>query len=336
MEQKVSITEIARLAGVSNATVSRVLNHPELVNRETVQLIQDTMESCHYRPRASKLKNTKSLILINVPEIANPFYSEVIRGIGASSENHSYHMLISQENLQNSAAVDNFIALVKKTRASGLILCSSLKPQYYQHISALAPIVQCCEYNREEYSYVSIDDFKAAYSAMEHIYSLGRRKIAIINGPSHFKYACERRQGYEAFLDYAGIEPVNSWYIQLPQINYDMAFSAASQLLSSSAVPDAVFAASDLIAAAVIKAARLHKLRVPEDLAVVGFDNINISTICEPAITTVSQPCFQLGYSAGEILHEQICTPNCAPQHMLLNTELIIRGSTSGGSHPGA
>lgn len=107
-----------------------------------------------------------------------------------------------------------------------------------------------------------------------------------------------------------------------------MAFASVCQLLTSSAPPDAIFASSDLIAAAAIKAAKLHHIRVPEDLIVVGFDNINISTICDPAITTISQPRFQLGYTSGEIIHEHIVSPTAYKQQVLLNTELIIRDSS--------
>lgn len=326
---KISITEIAKRAGTSPATVSRVLNHPELVNSETAQLIRSAMEETNYVPRPSKHSKSKKLILINVPEIANPFYSEIIQGIMASASNHSYHTLISQDNLEDSQSVSGFVKLLKSVKACGVILCSPSSSQYYEQIGSMMPIVQCCEYNSEEYSYVSIDDFQAAYNVMEHIYSRGRRKIAFVNGPLHYKYARERQRGYEAFLDRAGISHISSWSIHLSEINYDMAFASVCQLLTSSAPPDAIFASSDLIAAAAIKAAKLHHIRVPEDLIVVGFDNINISTICDPAITTISQPRFQLGYTSGEIIHEHIISPTAYKQQVLLNTELIIRESSN-------
>ena len=111
-------------------------------------------------------------------------------------------------------------------------------------------------------------------------------------------------------------------------MNYDMAYASICHMLSSANPPDAIFASSDLIAAAAVKAAKLYHIKVPDDLVVVGFDNINISTICDPAITTISQPCFQLGYTAGEILYEHIVTPEKEQQHVILNTELIIRESS--------
>ena len=328
---KTSISLIAQKAGVSNATVSRVINHPELVNKETARTVSFAMNSLGYVPKVSKTrtKEPKKLILIIFPDLSNPFYGEIINGIISSAESHSYHILINQTNFNNDNSLDNYLSLTKSTKACGVILSSSLRPEYYRKIASIIPVVQCSEYNTEALFYVSIDDFKAAYTAMEHIYSKGRKKIALINGPSNFKYAIERFRGYEAFLEYAGLPLQESWNINLPEINYDMAFAASCQLLTSSIPPNAVFAVSDVIAAAVIKAAKLHKIRVPEDLIVVGFDNINISTISDPAITTISQPRFQLGYSAGEILHQQISSAQKEPQRMLLNTELIIRASSS-------
>ena len=325
---KMSITEIAKRAGTSAATVSRVLNHPELVNSETAEQIRAAMEELGYTPRASKKSKSKKLIIINVPEVTNPFYSEVINGIVSSENKHSYYTLIRQDDLGDSQSLNSFINLLKSTRACGVVLCSPLQTQFYEQIGSLMPVVQCCEYNSEEFSYVSIDDFQAAYNVMEHIYSQGRRKIAFINGPLNFKYARERQRGYEAFLEHAGLARISNWSLQLSAINYDMAFASVCQLLTSSAPPDAIFASSDLIAAAAIKAAKLHHIRVPEDLIVVGFDNINISTICDPAITTISQPRFQLGYTSGEIIHEHIVSPTAYKQQVLLNTELIIRDSS--------
>lgn len=325
---KMSIIEIAKRAGTSPATVSRVLNHPELVNSETAEQIRAAMKELNYTPRTSKSSKFRKLILINVPEVTNPFYSEIINGIVSSTTNHSYYTLISQDALEDSQSINNFVKLLKSIKACGVILCSPLNSQFYEQIGSLMPVVQCCEYNSEEYSYVSIDDFQAAYNVMEHIYSQGRRKIAFINGPLNFKYARERQRGYEAFLEHAGLPHISNWSVQLSAINYDMAFASICQLLTSSAPPDAIFASSDLIAAAAIKAAKLHHIQVPGDLIVVGFDNINISTICDPAITTISQPRFQLGYTSGEIIHEHIISPTAYKQQVLLNTELIIRDSS--------
>lgn len=116
--------------------------------------------------------------------------------------------------------------------------------------------------------------------------------------------------------------------IFLPDINYDMAFSAASQILSSREKPDAFFTSSDIQAAAAIRASSKFGLSVPNDISVIGFDNIDLSSIMMPAITTINQPKFQIGFAAGELLHENIMTPGLSSKFLTLDTELIIREST--------
>lgn len=328
----ISIFTIAEKAGISTATVSRVLNHPELVNDKTIELVRSTMKELDYVPKRSSAQKNKSipkLLLINVPQISNPFYSEIIRGIEASASNHKYRTLISQEPLGTDEEIRSFMSFAKSLHTNGVILCSPLsRPEQYHQIGESLPLVQCCEYASEEYSYVSINDYKAAFSAMEHIYSQGRRKIAFINGPFTYKYSTERQRGYDAFILQAGLPVYPGWCISLAEINYDMAYASACQMLTSGNPPDAIFASSDLVAAAVIKAAQQYHLNVPDDLVVVGFDNIDISTISSPSITTVSQPSFQIGYTAGEILNEHISSPVAYTQHILHNTELIIRQSS--------
>ena len=328
----VSITDIAKKSGISAATVSRVLNHPELVNEKTKEQVRQAMAELDYKPRRSparKAASSSRLILVNVPQISNPFYSEIIRGIATSAANHRYRMLISQEPLTSDSRIRSFVSFAKSLQTAGYILCSPLpQPEQYHQLGSTTPLVQCCEYNSEEYSYVSINDYQGALSAMEHIYSQGCRKIALINGPLSFKYARERKRGYETFMREAGLETVPGWNINLPQIDYDTAYASACQMLTTSNPPEAIFAVSDLIAAAVIKAAQQYGLQVPGDLVVVGFDNIDISTISDPTITTVSQPRFQIGYTAGEILNEHMTSPVAYTQHILHNTELIIRQSS--------
>ena len=325
---KPSITEIARHAGVSPATVSRVMNHPELVSPRTVAQIRATMEELGYTPQVIKRPAARQLALINVPDFSNPFYDEVIKGIITSLDSHNINALINQDDLRNGWAMENFLSIARSVRACGIISCSHLQAPQYAQLAAVMPVVQCCEYSTEEYSFVTIDDYRAAYTAMEHIFSQGRSRIAFVNGPANYKYALERRRAYETFMAANSLPIAPGWIVQLPDINYDMGCAAIRQLLTSSAPPDAIFAVSDLLAAAAVRVAKSLGIRVPQDLVVVGFDNIDISTICDPPLTTVSQPRMQLGYTAGEILCDQITAPQAQPQQIFLQTELIIRESS--------
>jgi LacI family repressor for deo operon, udp, cdd, tsx, nupC, and nupG len=149
----------------------------------------------------------------------------------------------------------------------------------------------------------------------------------MINGPVKYKYARKRQEGFSEALMQAGITVTPNHIIQLPEFSFDAAVSVSTQLLTMPERPDAIFAASDVFAVATIKAARRLGLHIPEDLGVVGFDNTDLSIMSEPALTTVKQPQFQLGFLACEILIEQIRNIDIAPRQIMLNAELIIRES---------
>ena len=187
-----------------------------------------------------------------------------------------------------------------------------------------------CSEHCEDYniSFVSIDDIAAAQKATQYLISTGRRKIAMMNSSTQFKYARHREKGFRLALEEAQIIPNEDWILHLSTMSYGLAMANAMHILSQPDRPDAIFAASDVYAIGVIKAAHKLGLNVPDDLAVVGFDNIEISTMTEPSITTIKQPSRQIGFQSCELLVEQIVNPNADPRQITLETELIVRDST--------
>ena len=177
-------------------------------------------------------------------------------------------------------------------------------------------------------SYVSIDDRVAGYRAVNYLISTGCRRIGMINCAFRYKYARHRKEGYQRALTEARLPIDPGWYVSIPAIDYTLAYSAAMQVLCTEPRPDALFASSDVLAAAAINAAHSLDLRVPEDLCVIGFDNVEASRMTLPAITTVSQPTHQLGQQACSILLDRIRDPELPHRQILLDTELVIRGST--------
>ena len=157
--------------------------------------------------------------------------------------------------------------------------------------------------------------------------NLNYRRIAFINGPLSFNYAQERLRGFEAAMEEKGISVPKNWKISLPEVSYSLGYSAASQLLGASDKPEAIFCAADVFAISVIKAANRYGLRVPEDVGIVGFDNVEMASITNPGITTVNQPAYQIGFTAGETIYEKISNPTSKPRSILLDTELIARES---------
>jgi LacI family repressor for deo operon, udp, cdd, tsx, nupC, and nupG len=214
-----------------------------------------------------------------------------------------------------------------------LILTNFVESAHLKKLSSVIPLVQCCEFDASlDLPYISIDDIAASHTVMNYLFSLGRRRIVFINGPIRYKYARHRLQGYTESLEQAGIPLDPDLIIQLPEISYDMAASAITHLLETCRQgdnsPDAMFCASDIFAAASIKAALKLGVSVPGDLVIAGFDNVDIASMISPAITTIDQPRFQIGFSSTEILAERIANPQVPSRGILLETSLIVREST--------
>jgi transcriptional regulator, lacI family len=328
---KPTVAEIARHSGLSPATVSRTLNHPELVSPNTSALVHSTISLLSARAEQPAPDTSKVLqILVNIPDPGNLFYSELLNGILKSADFRGYRVLITRDLLDSPDSVDSIIRQIYLCNIQGMILCTSLSDAGYKKIAAHVPIVQCTEAGTADYSYVGIDNYKAAFSAMEHIYSTGHHKIALLNGSLSFTYARQRQKAYCDFMRQNDLVISAGYILNFAGIIYEAAYASVSQLLASPNRPDAIFAVSDVFAVAAAKAAAAHGLKIPDDLVIVGFDNIQLlSAVSTPPISSVQQPRFQMGYTAGEILYDCITTGTSpAPQRIILPTELIIRSSS--------
>ena len=327
---KTTVADIARQAGVSPATVSRALNHPELLKPATLLQVESAMNALGLTPEFTTLAPARQqIIVLNIPEINNSFYQEIIRGANTSAQTHGYSLMISVIPIDRGT-IQNFCSLLNRINAAGVILLTWLHEKLLAQINAIAPLIQCCEYNENAgYSYVAIDDVAAAESAVEYLITCGHNKIAFINGPNSFAYARKRKEGFLNTILKNDLFIPGNWIISLPEISYEMAYSSACRLLSSDPCPNAFFVISDTFAAATVKAAQKYKLRIPRDIMVVGFDNVPLARMTTPSLTTVNQPAFQQGYSACELLFETLNTTEHTVKTLVLGTELIVRESTA-------
>ena len=331
INKKASMSEVAKAAGVSPATVSRVINHPKTVKASTICKVREVMQQFGYTSDElpSGGNPTGSLILVCLPSIANPFYSNILKGITASANAHGFYTLIYPEVISRST-ISRFNDIRLYANIGGIItLSAKIDPSLLDTLDSYAPVVQCCEYNSKSHvPYVGINDFNAAQSVTDYLLSSGRKKIAFVNGPLTFNYAQERLRGFEASLERHNVTVPQNWKISLPDISYDIGYSSICQLLSSSNRPNAIFAMSDVFAIAALRAARRFGLRVPQELSIIGFDNIDIAAMVSPTISTINQPCFQIGFTACETLAERINNPDSLPHSLLLDAELILRESS--------
>ena len=324
-----TIKDVARQAGVSIATVSRVLNDSAAVRLSTAQKVTEAMDALGYLREQPAAGRVNQLVIAVLPNLSNPFYAEIILGLQTSAKSHSLDVLLYPEgNVERHAS--QLAALLRMTNACGLILLSLVTQRaVLDELNLLAPLVQCAEYNEDSpLPYVGVDDISAARSATETLLRAGRRRIALINGPEKYKYARHRRQGYEEALRQAGYPVDPLLEANVTEMGFDSSMAVAQQMLLAKERPDAILAASDMYAAAVVKAAVMAGLSIPQDLALISFDNTYISQMHHPSVTSVNLPRFQLGYMAMEVLAERMVSPaSDEPKQFLLKTELVLRDS---------
>ena len=329
MPPKPSIEVVAREAGVSIATVSRVLNGTKAVAPDTRARVEAAVQRLDYRvsPLGRGLSTGQSrLLLMLVPDIANPYFAEIVRGAAVVARQAGYTLLpVDLEALPDDEAC---LQLLRSGLGDGVISLVSQQQQLAWGSAALdRPWVSCSEFQPGDalVPHVSIDHRLAAAEAVQYLINRGHRRIALVNRDEGYLYARLRREGYELALQRAGIALDRDLLKVTDGISYAAGSEAAAALLSLVDPPSAVFAVSDTLAIGVIKGFRRGGRRTPEDVAVVGFDDVPIAEVFEPSLTTVAQPMPALGAAAMEMLLELLA--GGAPEHRILPHRLVVRDS---------
>ena len=324
-----NIEDVAVAAKVSVATVSRTMERPELVREETRLRVHEAIKQLRYTPNvhARGLRTARTrLIIALVPDIANPFFSEVIRGIEQAAHERSYSVLLG--NTQNSRSREQaYVDLVAARQADGLITLLPRAPQ--MKVLGRMPVVNACEYVLDSTtSSVSVDNVAGAESAISHLLNLGHRCIAFVSGPSNTPINVDRRRGYEGALQQAGLK-IDTRLIIPGDFTFEAGARAVDTLLDARLKFTAVFCANDEMAIGAIRALRLRGLRVPEDCSIVGFDDIRFARYTEPPLTTVAQPKNQLGREAIGLLLEILTSSDTPVRKHVLPVDLVVRGSAA-------
>lgn len=329
----ITIQDVANAAGVSVATVSRVLNNHPSVSSKTREKVQKVIRELNYQPnllgRSLRRSETK-MILVLLQNISNPFYSKVVKGIEDIGYKNGYHIMLC--NTDSDPAKEHvYLKLLKNRLVDGAVfLAPVLTDQELTNIGENYCVVQCCEYKEHaQVPSVSIDNVAAAYKATYHLISLGHKRIGFINGNSGLISESLREEGYKKALCDSGIE-FDPHLVRYDSYGYRGGLRATKEFLSMEDPPTAIFAVSDIIAIGAIKEAKESGLRVPKDLAVVGFDDTGIAAMYDPALTTISQPRYDLGRVTMEILMERIRNNNIDHKRIFLEHNLVVRESTIG------
>lgn len=328
-----TIKDVADHAGVSIATVSRLFSKPSAVSEPTRQRVQKSVEALGYEPDslAKSLRTARvSKILVSVPDISNPFFANVIRGAEDAAAQAGYSIVLGDTRYEEERE-EQYAAMLKRREVDGLIFLGHRLPS---NLSAMlkkdpnTPIVNGCEYDPEHsVTSVHIDNRRAAMEAMEYLYMLGHRDLGVITGPLVSPISRDRLDGVRAAAEAAGAAK------QLRVVVGDFTIITAERetrtLLTSGKRPTALFCFSDEMAMGALSAIRACDLECPQDISLIGFDDIRFARFTQPALTTVSQPMEAIGRETVRLLLDMLSGESTSRTSITLPHQLVIRNSTA-------
>ena len=329
-----TMADVAKEARVSVATVSRLLNNLGTVSPETADRVFAAIQKLSYEPNilARNLrKNESRVILILAPNVTNPYYAHILSGIGDAAADLGYSALIFTTSDDLTREKEG-LEMLKKHRADGAVLMASdLGCDWLLEYANQFPVVQCSEFDpKVDIPHVSIDNYLATVETMEYLLSLGHTRIAMVSSENEYNSTALRLKGYRDAIAKHGIE-VREDYIAYASPDYSFSSGKArtKELLKVNARPTAIFCISDTLALGAITAAHEMGLRVPEDVTVIGFDDVEHTTMFHPYITTVAQPCYEIGKQAAHLLYTLMSQGKLEHRQVILEHQLIVRESSS-------
>ncbi|MFZ3554604.1 LacI family DNA-binding transcriptional regulator [Streptomyces sp. BH055] len=340
MGQSVGIKDVAREAGVSVGTVSNVINRPEAVADATRARVQAAIERLGYvrSESARQLRAGRSRIMgLLVLDMGNPFFVDVARGAERAARDAGLGVMVCN-SAQSPAEEADYLSLFAEQRVRGVLLTPAeatgpTVEAFRRHDIPFVLVDRVAEGATE--CSVSVDDVNGGALAVRHLVDAGHRSIAYVSGPPTLNQVADRRQGALRALKEAGLP--SSVLRELPTERLDVAAGrdAGARLLGLTERPTAVFCANDLLALGVLQSLYAAGVRVPEDIAIVGYDDIEFASAAAVPLTSVRQPAVHMGALAADLLLEEIEAaddPESAHEHrrVVLQPELVVRGSSLG------
>ncbi len=325
---KVSIFDVAKKAGLSVVTVSRVLNHSSSVRQKNREKVLQAMKELDYHPNASarSLASGKTGIIgLTLATLHDSVLDAVVQEINASLAEHGYFLALSisqgdEESFRRS--------MFQEDRVDGVILLSPVNSDIYamELKKRKIPFVILDSQQRNlSVSMVFVNNFKGGYEATKHLIDLGHTEIAYLSGPESFLSSRERERGYVFAHEEAGIEPFG---VEPGEFNISSGYRAASRWIESGRLPTAVFAADDFIALGVMDAFKNAGIQIPRDVSIIGFDDQIYASEFRPRLTTVRQPVEKIGKQGVDILLKLIKDPSKRNVTVEFDPELIVRETT--------
>jgi LacI family transcriptional regulator len=327
-----TIREVAEIAGVSYATVSHVINNTRVVSPETRQRVMDAMAELNYRPnalaRSLRQGKTNTLGLV-LPDSANPFFAEISRSIEDEAFNKGYSVFLCNTELDTRRELF-YVDVLSKKQVDGIIFVAA--GDQADSLDFLAregmPVVMIDRnIPNVEVDAVLTDHQLGGFLATRHLLQLGHKLIACIAGPSSITPSAERITGYRNALEQVDI-PYDEKLVIRGDYHSQSGMDITHSILQMDPRPTAIFALNDLMALGALRAAAEAGCSIPGDLAVVGYDDLELSQFTNPPLTTIAQPKKEIGLQAVSLLVERISQNNRPPRRLVLPPELIVRRST--------
>lgn len=333
-----TIKRVADHAGVSIATVSRVFADPEAVSAALRQRVLEAASALNYRPsRAARTLRvgTSQAVGVVIPDLENPFFTAVVRGIELVLRQAGYTLLLA--NSDEDAAVErNILETLRAEGVAGIVIVP-INAARDAYRDVLAPPLQVVAVDRSptnlRVDLVTVHNVDGTRRGVEHLLALGHREVALLGGPSRHSTATERERGYHEAMRAAGRTP-RPELVHNADFRESGGYDGMKTLLALPRRPTAVFVANNLMTLGAFRAIHEAGVRIPDEIALVGFDDMPWATSLNPPLTAVSQPSQEIGSSAADLLLDRIARPDRSIRHLILETRLVVRASC-GAAHKG-
>ena len=332
--------DVASLAGVAVGTVSNVLNHPDLVRPLTRARVEAAMEELGFIPNGSarQLRAGRSRCLgLVVLDVTNPFFTEVARGVEDYAQAAGYAVILCNSDEADDKE-SRYLRVLEEQRVRGILITPvhGRAPELERIRDRGTPVVLLDWPGSSGQCSVAVDDRRGGDIAVSHLLVLGHRRIALLNGPIAIRQCADRRRGAFLAVRRAGLDPAAVLTeITVPAMNARAGTTAAGELLASEPRPTAAFCTNDMLALGLLRRMAVDGVAVPEDLAVVGYDDIDFAADAAVPLTSVRQPKYELGRAAAELLLEEADRPG---QHehrrIVFKPELVVRASSGARAEP--
>ncbi|HAS3637056.1 TPA: substrate-binding domain-containing protein [Vibrio cholerae] len=327
-----TMKDIARLAGVSTSTVSHVINKSRFVSDEIAERVNNAAQQLNYAPsalaRSLKMNRTKTIGML-VTTSTNPFFGEVVKGVERSCYHQGYNLILCNTEGDNQRMKASINTLLQKRVDGLLLMCSTLEGERLDVFDRYPDIpIVVMDWGPILFASDKIQDnsLQGGYMAAKHLIECGHKEIGCITGPLIRHQAQMRYEGYKRALAEAGIAINPDWIVE-SDFECEGGYQAFEKLYQRGKLPSALFVSNDMMAMGVIQAANQRGLRIPDDLSLIGYDDVHIAKFMTPALTTIHQPKYRLGKAAIDTLLYRLENPDTTAQVVQLEPTLVVRNS---------